>query len=116
VGSPVYALAYNPRRQQFLAGQNGKVRLFQVANNEDMQGSNDIIEKRSITSSEHSDIVSCIVSCEGKFYSAGYDKRIVIYDSPYVGEMRFHVLHNISNAHDAAISCMVYGKDADNSW
>ncbi len=39
-----------------------------------------------------------------------------MYDSPHHGDSKLRVIHSISNAHDAAIQCMVYGKDADNSW
>ncbi|KAJ3043664.1 hypothetical protein HDV00_004437 [Rhizophlyctis rosea] len=40
----------------------------------------------------------------------------MIYDIPHHGDLKLRVSHVISNAHDAAISCMVYGKDQDNSW
>lgn len=76
----------------------------------------DVLEQRSVSSSEHTDIISCISSYEGRFYTAGYDRRIVIYDSPHVGAMKLRTIHVITNAHDAGISAMVFGKDADNQW
>ncbi|KAJ3124143.1 hypothetical protein HK098_001370 [Nowakowskiella sp. JEL0407] len=118
--SPIYSLAYNSRRQQVLAGCNKKVRVFQVNSNDDAvhggQLNNEILERKSVCNKEHTDIVSCIVSCEGRFYSAGYDRKIIIYDSTHHGTLKVTVANVIYNAHDAAISCMVYGKDADNSW
>jgi hypothetical protein len=49
-----------------MAGQNKKVRLWQlVGENEGYSGQ--VLEERSVVCSEHSDIVSCIVSCEGRF-------------------------------------------------
>ncbi|KAJ3314131.1 hypothetical protein HDV04_000854 [Boothiomyces sp. JEL0838] len=114
-GGPVYCLAYNFRRQQIMAGQNKKVRLFQLIG-EDTHTTTDVLEKKSVSCSEHYDIVSCIVSCEGRFYSAGYDRKIVIYDVPHHGDLKLRVTNSIKEAHDASISCMIYGKDADNSW
>ncbi|KAJ3305098.1 hypothetical protein HDV03_002025 [Kappamyces sp. JEL0829] len=114
-GSPIYSLAYNSRRQQLMAGHNKKVRLFQLIS-EDSHSSTDVLEKRNVACSEHHDIVNCLVSCEGRFYSAGYDRRIIIYDVPHHGDLKIRVTHSIKDAHDASISCMVYGKDADNSW
>jgi WD40 repeat protein len=32
------------------------------------------------------------------------------------GDLHLRIIANIATAHDAAIQCMVYGKDADNSW
>ncbi|KAI8927284.1 quinon protein alcohol dehydrogenase-like superfamily [Entophlyctis helioformis] len=115
-GSPMYTLAYNSRRQQIMAGQNRKVRLFQLINSDDNHGTTDVLERRNVACTEHSDVVSCIVSCEGRFYSAGYDRKIIIYDVPHHGDLKLRVSSTIRDAHDAAISCMVFGKDADNSW
>ncbi|KAJ3326052.1 hypothetical protein HDV06_002437 [Boothiomyces sp. JEL0866] len=114
-GGPVYCLAYNFRRQQIMAGQNKKVRLFQLIG-EDSHTTTDVLEKKSVSCSEHHDIVSCIVSCEGRFYSAGYDRKIIIYDVPHHGDLKLRVANSIKEAHDASISCMIFGKDADNSW
>ncbi|KAI8996698.1 quinon protein alcohol dehydrogenase-like superfamily [Gaertneriomyces semiglobifer] len=116
-GSPIYSLAYNPRRQQLMLGCNKLVRIYQRVNNEDNRGvSKDVLEEHSVTCLAHDDIVSCVVSVEGRFYSAGYDQKIVIYDIPHHGNLKLRVSNVISNAHHAAISCMIYGKDADNSW
>ncbi|KAJ3277023.1 hypothetical protein HDV01_000075 [Terramyces sp. JEL0728] len=114
-GGPVYCLAYNYRRQQIMAGQNKKVRLFQLIG-EDSHTTTDVLERKSVSCSEHHDIVSCIVSCEGRFYSAGYDRKIIIYDVPHHGDLKLRVANSIKDAHDASISCMIFGKDADNSW
>ncbi|KAJ3330631.1 DExD/H-box ATP-dependent RNA helicase dhh1 [Blyttiomyces sp. JEL0837] len=115
-GSPIYCLAFNSRRQQLMAGYNKKVRIFHTLVSEENHTSNEVLEKRSVACAEHTDMVSCMMSCEGRFYSAGYDRKIVIYDMPHHGDLKLEVANSISNAHDAAISCMVYGKDADNSW
>ena len=98
-----------------MAGQNKKVRLFQLLAADDTFGSQ-VLEKKSIVCSEHSDIVSCVVSCEGRFYSVGYDRKIVIYDVSHHGDLKLYPSRSIKEAHDGAITSLVYGKDADNSW
>ncbi|KAG4091430.1 WD40 repeat-like protein [Neocallimastix lanati (nom. inval.)] len=112
---PIYCLEYNSRRQQLLCGYKGRVRAFHVFSPEDGQSS-EVIERKAVSCCEHKDIVSCIITCEGRFYSAGYDRKIVIYDTPHHGKIKLKVVHVINNAHDAAISCMIYGKNSDNSW
>ncbi|ORY40968.1 WD40 repeat-like protein [Rhizoclosmatium globosum] len=114
--SPIYCMAYNQRRQKLLAGYNKRIRVFQMVSPEDSHLSTDVLERKSVSSSDHTDVVSCLVACEGRCFSAGYDRKIVIYDIPHHGDLKLKPVKIISNAHDAAISCMVYGKDADNSW
>lgn len=47
-----------------MAGQNRKVRLWQLVNENEYSGQ--LLEKRSVLCTEHSDVVSCLVSCEGR--------------------------------------------------
>jgi len=112
---PIYCVEYNSRRQQLLCGYKARVRAFHVYSPEEGHTS-EVVERRAISCCEHTDIVSCIITCEGRFYSAGYDRKIVIYDTPHHGKIRLKVVHTVNNAHDAAISCMIYGKNSDNSW
>lgn len=100
-----------------MVGCNKEVKVFQMISNEDNHTLLEVLERKPISCAEHTDLVSCMVSCEGRFYSAGYDRKIVIYDVPHHGNLKLRVSNVLQNAHDAAISCMVYGKDADNnSW
>ncbi|RKO84000.1 hypothetical protein BDK51DRAFT_43184 [Blyttiomyces helicus] len=72
--APIYSLAYNSRRQQLMAGYNRCVRVFRLISAEDAQqhgGGSDVLERRSVPCAEHVDVVGCIVSAEGRFYSAG---------------------------------------------
>ncbi|KAJ3086653.1 hypothetical protein HK100_008637, partial [Physocladia obscura] len=115
-GAPIYCMTYNARRQKLLAGYNKKIRVFQMISPEDSHLSSDVLERKSVSCTEHTDVVSCLVSCEGRCYSAGYDRKIAIYDISHHGDLKLKTTKTVSNAHDAAISCMVYGKDADNSW
>ena len=115
-----------------MAGFHSKVLVYPILKDEDRpisitngnasnnvvtgQGNIEVLTKKPVVSAEHTDVVKCLVACESRFYSAGYDGRMVIYDSPHHGDSKLRVINSIANAHDAAISCMVYGKDADNSW
>jgi WD40 repeat protein len=98
-----------------MVGQNSRVKLYHLVG-DDTHGSKEVLERKAVISSEHIDFVSCIVSCEGRFYSAGYDRKIVIYDVPHQRDLKLKPVNVIRDAHEASITCMIYGKDADNSW
>lgn len=103
---------------QLMAGFYRKVRIFQFNQSDDGIVPGALIETlgKPITSSEHQDVVSCIVSCEGRYYSAGYDRKIVIYDVAHHGDLKLKVIKVVKEAHESAITSMIFGKDADNSW
>ncbi|KNE59782.1 hypothetical protein AMAG_18420 [Allomyces macrogynus ATCC 38327] len=61
------------------------------------------------------DLVSCLMSCEARFYSGGFDRRLIIYESMPHG-LQVQVLVMVNDAHDAGITCMEYAKDAENAW
>ncbi|KAJ3362845.1 hypothetical protein GGF32_005246 [Allomyces javanicus] len=63
----------------------------------------------------HTDLVSCLMSCEARFYSGGFDRRLIIYESMPHG-LQVQVLVMVNDAHDAGITCMEYAKDAENAW
>lgn len=92
--------------------------MFQFIQNEDGHPLTNFIETdtKPIISTEHQDVVSCMVSCEGRYYSGGYDRKIVIYDVAHHGDLKLKVSKVIKEAHESAITCMIFGKDADNSW
>ena len=50
------------------------------------------------------------------FHDCSYDKRIVIYEQAHSADTVLAVSHTIKNAHDAAITSLTTGKDADNTW
>jgi WD40 repeat protein len=108
-------MAYSSRRQQMMVGQTKNVKLYQTIG-EEVHGIKEVLERKSISFTAHSDIVSCLVSCEGRFYSGGYDRKIIIYETPHHGDLKLRAGNTIKDAHDAAITSMVFAKDADNSW
>ena len=65
-------MGFYGRRQQIMIGMSGKVRVFQLNNGEDIPLGGEVVESKSFSSAEHTDIVRCVVACEGRFYSGGY--------------------------------------------
>lgn len=45
-----------------------------------------------------------------------FDKRLVVYETLHSLDSEFIPTTVVNNAHDAAITCMTCGKDADNTW
>ncbi|CAL1534086.1 unnamed protein product [Lymnaea stagnalis] len=110
---PIYCMAINPRRHQLVCGVNGGVRVYAL-NEEKEIGSHYINSCYLYFAQEHTDIVRCILCHESKIYSAGYDQRLIIYDSSYTGDNSLTpVLNNV--IHDAGISCLVLAKDNENN-
>lgn len=126
-------MCFNYRRLKLLAGHNAKLCLFDVNGTDDLQFSTDVLEREWFTCTDHSDVVRCLVAGEGRFYSGGfgacfkhgvdlivssrrYDRKLNIYEMPYHGNVKLRPVHTVHNAHEAAITCLVYGKDAENSW
>ncbi|ORZ33212.1 quinon protein alcohol dehydrogenase-like superfamily [Catenaria anguillulae PL171] len=128
-GAPVYSLAWNSRRNQLMCGQKGMVRVYQAKDDfqvvQASSGGNStnvpdlIFDLRDLhiigAKGIHTDIVSCLYSCEARFYSAGFDRKIVIYESPPHGS-KVQVVQTINDAHEAGICCLSYAKDAENAW
>lgn len=76
--SPIYSLAYCPRRPSLLAGFNSKIASYPILSNEEMTlalattGTTDVLNKVPVLSKEHTDIVKCLGSGDTRFFSAGY--------------------------------------------
>ncbi|RKP03096.1 hypothetical protein CXG81DRAFT_10019 [Caulochytrium protostelioides] len=123
-GHPIYALTFNSRRQHIMAGGNGRVSLWQIVTMDDPTpvhlsvslGDVARIVTAPVVDTEHTDLVTCLVSAEGRFYSAGYDGKLLIYDSTSHSQLRLRTALVIRHAHHAAISALAYAKDSDNGW
>lgn len=114
-------------------GLSARVRVFQLVPSERVVISNEVFEKKSFTSSAHEDLVRNVATCDGKLVSAGYhnqhdncifytqvnfrfDRRLIIYNSPHPGDPKLKVIKQIENAHEAAITCLLYVKDGEACW
>lgn len=113
IGMPVYCMAINPRRHQLVCGVNGGIRVYALDENRDSGHviNNDVL----FIACEHKDIVRCIICNESRIYSAGYDHRLVIYDSSYTGDNSLEPIFQNPTAHDAGISCLLLAKDNENN-
>ena len=45
-----------------------------------------------------------------------FDRRLVFYNSPHHGDPKLKVLKKIDDAHEAAITTLLFVKDGDSSW
>ncbi|XP_071959328.1 uncharacterized protein [Antedon mediterranea] len=124
VGSPVYCMALHVRRRQMVCGFNQAIRVFSLDEGgavqpsavADKDGSHLIHIKSGSTSTEHTDIVKCIVCHESRVYSAGYDSKLIIYDSSsYPGHRGLSPVFINHKAHEAGISTLVLVKDTENN-
>eukprot|EP00105_Crassostrea_gigas_P018916 XP_011437175.1 PREDICTED: uncharacterized protein LOC105335121 isoform X1 [Crassostrea gigas] len=113
IGMPVYCMAINYRREQLVCGVNGSVRVYDL--DEDKESGHVINTEVLYVAREHTDIVRCILCHESRIYSAGYDQKIVIYDSSYTRDNSLAPLHQHPKAHDAGICCMRLEKDHENN-
>ncbi|XP_031569624.1 uncharacterized protein LOC116304102, partial [Actinia tenebrosa] len=110
IGSPVYCMAWNTRRNQLVAAVGSTVQIFTMK---------DPVYHvyQGFVSSVHTDIVKCVVCHESRVYSAGYDQMLVIYDASfsYHTKSSLSVVSRISKAHEAGIICMCLARDNDNN-
>ncbi|XP_048258792.1 uncharacterized WD repeat-containing protein alr3466-like [Haliotis rufescens] len=113
IGVPVYCLALNPRRHQLVCGVNGGIRVYSLDENKEC---GHVVNNRVLyVAREHTDIVRNIVCYESRIYSAGYDKKLVIYDSSYTGDNSLEAVFINPQAHDAGISCLLLARDNENN-
>ncbi|CAG5133976.1 unnamed protein product, partial [Candidula unifasciata] len=110
---PVYCMAIHLRRQQLMCGSNGGVRVYAL--DKEKECGHYIKSCILQFSREHTDIVRCILCHESRVYTAGYDQRLVIYESSSYS--RNHSLTTVFKnvIHDAGIACMVLAKHNENN-
>ncbi|XP_050413765.1 uncharacterized WD repeat-containing protein alr3466 [Patella vulgata] len=113
IGLPVYCMAINPRRHQLVCGVNGGIRVYML--DEGKECGHVINTKPLYIASEHTDIVRNIICNESRIYSAGYDQKMVIYDSSYTGDNSLEPIFINHQAHDAGISCLLLARDNENN-
>eukprot|EP00057_Strongylocentrotus_purpuratus_P012638 XP_011667112.1 PREDICTED: uncharacterized protein LOC100891227 [Strongylocentrotus purpuratus] len=107
-------MALNVRRHQLVCGFNACIRVFSLDENRESGHLIDL--KYSYNSKEHTDIVKCIVCLESRVYSAGFDQKLIIYDSSsYPGNRGLNPVFCNPKAHEAGISCLVLIRDSENN-
>ncbi|XP_048588846.1 probable U3 small nucleolar RNA-associated protein 13 isoform X2 [Nematostella vectensis] len=115
IGSPIYSMAWNTRRNQLVAAVGTTVQVFTLR--DPGRESGHVIDPKGDVSREHTDLVKCVVCHESRVYSAGNDQRLIVYDSAfsYHGKNTLAVVSRVNKAHDAGIICMCLARDSDNN-
>ncbi|KAH3833025.1 hypothetical protein DPMN_106327 [Dreissena polymorpha] len=117
IGVPVYCMGICARRHQLqiFCGVNGGIRIYAL---DEKRESGHVINCNRVLyiAKEHTDIVRCILCTDSRTYSAGYDQRLIIYET-LTGDNSLKTFAIINGAHDAGISCLLLAKDNENnSW
>ncbi|XP_043559934.1 uncharacterized protein LOC122556802 isoform X2 [Chiloscyllium plagiosum] len=99
----VFCMAINHRRHQLICGFKKQLRVFALDVKKESGHVLDL--ETSFTNHRHKDIVSAVVCIDTRIYSAGYDKKFIVYNtSSYPNSRSLQVVHCNPNAHDAGIT------------
>ncbi|CAH8670307.1 unnamed protein product [Dicrocoelium dendriticum] len=75
-----------------------------------------IIQKSQKKLRGHKDIVQCLTQSDHRLYSAGFDGRLVVFDSSGNVESTLNRLRTIRGAHSGIISCLTTARNAENQF
>jgi WD40 repeat protein len=117
IGTPVYCMALNYRRQEIVLGIPNGLQFHRL--HESKNAFNHYIDtKPSSIVTEHVDIVRCVITSDSRIFSGGFDGTLVIYDCPYTSVESAVKCFKNKYAHDAGISCLLVEKDSieNNTW
>ncbi|KAF5400056.1 hypothetical protein PHET_06661 [Paragonimus heterotremus] len=64
----------------------------------------------------HKDMVRCLVQSEHRLFSAGFDKRLVVFDTSGTTEQAVIQCTVVRDAHAGIISCLVGAQNAENQF
>ncbi|XP_060094291.1 uncharacterized protein LOC132571507 isoform X1 [Heteronotia binoei] len=103
LGYPIFTLAISLARHLLLCGSKGRLVAFPL--DERRESGHAVNLSQGFSDQTHTDIVSCIACLDNNIYTAGYDKRLLIFDT-YQSPSRkgLTTKHCISHAHKAAIT------------
>ncbi|KAJ6667812.1 hypothetical protein lerEdw1_016133 [Lerista edwardsae] len=100
---PIFTLAISLTRQLLLCGSKGCLVAFPL--DESRESGHVVNMSESFSNHTHTDIVSCITCLDNQIYSAGFDKRLLIFDTYQTpGRKGLATKHSIPRAHNAAIT------------
>ncbi|MGH0118281.1 UNVERIFIED_CONTAM: hypothetical protein FKN15_049302 [Acipenser sinensis] len=110
LGRPVFSMAISHRQHQLVCGFAGRVTVYPL---DEKKG---IRTAKSSSDHRHSDIVSCIVCHDSQVYTAGYDRKLIIFDtSSYPNVKGLTAVHCISRAHEAGITALALVKEKEST-
>nr|XP_020645979.1 vegetative incompatibility protein HET-E-1-like isoform X2 [Pogona vitticeps] len=103
IGHPVFTMAINLTRHLLLCGSKGRLMIFPL--DERKESGRVINMAHGFSDYTHKDIVSCITCLDNHIYTAGYDRRLLIFDTYQTpGRKKLTAKHCIPHAHNAAIT------------
>ncbi|XP_070595008.1 uncharacterized WD repeat-containing protein alr3466-like isoform X2 [Erythrolamprus reginae] len=106
LGYPIFTLAISLARHLLLCGSKGRLTVFPL--DEKRETGHIVNITQSFSEWTHSDIVSCITCLDNHIYTAGYDKKLLIFDTyQTAGRKGLTKKHCISQAHNAAITHLI---------
>nr|XP_039255644.1 uncharacterized protein LOC120332461 [Styela clava]XP_039255645.1 uncharacterized protein LOC120332461 [Styela clava]XP_039255646.1 uncharacterized protein LOC120332461 [Styela clava] len=114
MNQPIFCMRFNLRRHHFICSFNGQLKIFNL----DMRKTyGHVIDLRKpFIAEHHNDVISCVICHDSRVYTAGFDGRFCIYDTTlYPGTKGLDLIHRISRAHEAGITCMSLVKDNENN-
>ncbi|XP_059845997.1 uncharacterized protein LOC132405308 isoform X3 [Hypanus sabinus] len=114
LNASVFCMAINHRRHQLICGFKNQLRVFPLDEKKDSGHVLDL--GKSFTNCKHKDIVSAVVCLDTRIYSAGYDKKLIIYNtSSYPNSRTLQVIHCNSTAHDAGITNLMVVREMEST-
>ncbi|XP_062910944.1 uncharacterized protein LOC134349917 [Mobula hypostoma] len=114
LNTSVFCMAINHRRHQLICGFKNQLRVFPL---DEKRDSGHVLDLgKSFTNCKHEDIVSAVVCLDTRIYSAGYDKKLIIYNtSSYPNSRTLQVIHCNSTAHDAGITNLMIVQEMEST-
>lgn len=123
VGSAVYALGWSSKRDILILGLATGISVLELSDKHTALGHPSLAKTIQTIEHSHTDMVRCIVATENKVYTAGYDKRLSIFEvTPLCGrhgdkKQHLQLVFVKHNAHEAGITCLEVSRDTDgSSW
>ncbi|XP_025020270.1 uncharacterized protein LOC103050984 [Python bivittatus] len=103
LGYPIFSLAISLARHLLLCGSKGRLTAFPL--DEKRESGHIVNITQSFSEWTHKDIVSCITCLDNHIYTAGYDKKLLIFDTYQTpGRKGLTKKQCILRAHNAAIT------------
>ncbi|TPP59642.1 hypothetical protein FGIG_01747 [Fasciola gigantica] len=99
------------KTKQLLCGTDSKLIVYNVFEN--MTARTFIDRNARISMKGHRDIVRCLALGDHRAFSAGFDRRIVVYDINGAIDNKLVVLTVVRDAHGGIISCLSTARNAD---
>lgn len=100
---PIFTLAISLTRHLLLCGSKGRLLAFPL--DESRESGHVVNMSQGFSDQTHTDIVSCIACLGNQIYTAGFDKKLLIFDTYQTpGRRGLTTKYSIPHAHNAAIT------------